>query len=125
VLVASGMADYIKDLTDTWDVSPIILAWGIAALLRVALGSATVAVVTSAGIVLPLAKSSGVSPELMVLAVSCGSIFCSHVNDPGFWLFKEFFNLSVVDALKSRTSYTSVLSILGVGGVLIENAIIG
>jgi Gnt-I system high-affinity gluconate transporter len=125
VLVASGMADYIKDVTDSWDVSPIILAWGIAALLRVALGSATVAVVTSAGIVLPLVKSSGVSPELMVLAVSCGSIFCSHVNDPGFWLFKEFFNLSVVDAIKSRTSYTSVLSILGVGGVLLENAIIG
>lgn len=125
VLVDSGMADYIKDLTHSWDVSPILLAWGIAALLRVALGSATVAIVTSAGIVLPLAKSSGVSPELMVLAVSCGSIFCSHVNDPGFWLFKEYFNLSVVDAIKARTSYTSVLAILGVGGVLIENAIIG
>jgi Gnt-I system high-affinity gluconate transporter len=101
------------------------MAWDIAAVPRVALGSATVAVVTSAGIVLPLAKSSGVSPELMVLAVSCGSIFRSHVSDPGFSSVNEFFNLSVEEAIKSRTSYTTALSILGVGGVLIENAMIG
>ena len=125
VLVDSGMADYIKDLTDGWDISPIILAWAIAAVLRISLGSATVAVVTAAGVVLPLVQSSGASPELMVLAVSCGSIACSHVNDPGFWLFKEYFNLSVIEAIKARTTYTTALSILGLGGVLIMNAIVG
>lgn len=125
VLVDSGVADYIKLLTDGWHISPILLAWGIAALLRVALGSATVAVVTAAGVVLPLVAGSGVAPELMVLAVSCGSIFASHVNDPGFWLFKEFFNLSVVEAIKTRTSYTTVLSLLGLGGVLALHALVG
>lgn len=125
VIVDSGVADYIKFLTDGWNVSPIILAWGIAALLRVALGSATVAVVTAAGVVLPLVAGSGVAPELMVLAVSCGSIFASHVNDPGFWLFKEFFNLSVVEAIKTRTSYTTVLSVLGLAGVLALHAVVG
>nr|WP_276311342.1 gluconate:H+ symporter [Streptomyces scopuliridis] len=119
VLVDGGISDYIKDLTHGWPVSPIILAWLIAVILRVALGSATVAVVTASGVVLPLLAGSGVHPELMVLAVSCGSIAFSHVNDPGFWMFKEYFNLSVIDAIKARTTYTTVLAILGLGGVLV------
>ncbi|AQA09948.1 gluconate permease [Streptomyces samsunensis] len=118
VLVEGGISDYIKDLTDSWSISPIILAWLIAVVLRVALGSATVAVVTAAGVVQPLLENSGVHPELMVLAVSCGSIAFSHVNDPGFWMFKEYFNLSVIDAIKARTTYTTVLAVLGLGGVL-------
>jgi Gnt-I system high-affinity gluconate transporter len=125
VLVDSGVADYITELTNGWDVSPLILAWGIAVLLRIALGSATVAVVTAAGIVLPLVQSSGASPELMVLAVSCGSIACSHVNDPGFWLFKEYLGLTVVEAIKVRTTYTSVLSLIGIGGVLLMSTFVG
>ena len=84
-----------------------------------ALGSATVAVVTASGVVLPLLAGSGVHPEIMVLAVSCGSIAFSHVNDPGFWMFKEYFNLSVIEAIKARTTYTTVLAILGLGGVLV------
>ncbi|MFG2026715.1 gluconate:H+ symporter [Streptomyces sp. NPDC048825] len=118
VLVDGGISDYIKDTTEGWSISPIILAWLIAAILRVALGSATVAVVTASGVVLPLLAGSGVHPEIMVLAVSCGSIAFSHVNDPGFWMFKEYFNLSVIDAIKARTTYTTVLAILGLGGVL-------
>lgn len=118
VLVDGGISDYIKDTTDGWSISPIVLAWLIAAILRVALGSATVAVVTASGVVLPLLAGSGVHPEIMVLAVSCGSIAFSHVNDPGFWMFKEYFNLSVIDAIKTRTTYTTVLAILGLGGVL-------
>jgi Gnt-I system high-affinity gluconate transporter len=125
VLVDSGIADYIVKLTDGWDISPIILAWGIAVLLRISLGSATVAVVTAAGIVLPLVQSSGASPELMVLAVSCGSIACSHVNDPGFWLFKEYLGLTVIEAIKVRTTYTSVLSLIGLGGVLLMSTVVG
>ncbi|MFF4506686.1 gluconate:H+ symporter [Streptomyces sp. NPDC001401] len=124
VLVEGGIADYIKDFTEGWSISPIILAWLIAAILRIALGSATVAVVTAAGVVAPLVAGSGVHPELMVLAVSCGSIAFSHVNDPGFWMFKEYFNLSVLDAIKARTTYTTVLAILGLGGVLaVERAL--
>ncbi|MEE1799326.1 gluconate:H+ symporter [Streptomyces sp. NPDC101062] len=119
VLVDGGISDYIKDVTDGWSVSPVVLAWLVAVILRVALGSATVAVVTASGVVLPLLADSGVPPEIMVLAVSCGSVAFSHVNDPGFWMFKEYFNLSVVEAIKTRTTYTTVLSVLGLGGVLL------
>jgi Gnt-I system high-affinity gluconate transporter len=118
VLVEGGISDYIKDVTDSWSISAIVLAWLIAAILRVALGSATVAVVTASGVVLPLLAGSGAHAEMMVLAVSCGSVAFSHVNDPGFWLFKEYFNLSVIQAIKVRTTYTTVLSVLGLGGVL-------
>ncbi|MEV6380807.1 gluconate:H+ symporter [Streptomyces sp. NPDC051773] len=124
VLVEGGISDYIKDATDGWSVSPIILAWLVAVILRIALGSATVAVVTASGVVLPLLAGSGIHPEVMVLAVACGSIAFSHVNDPGFWLFKEYFNLSVIEAIKVRTSYTTVLAILGLGGVLIAEQIL-
>jgi len=123
VLVDSGVADYITDVTAGWNVSPIVLAWLIAVLLRISLGSATVTVVTASGIVLPLLAGSGVSPEIMTLAVTCGSICASHVNDPGFWLFKEYFNLSVVETLKVRTSYTTMLSLIGLGGVLLLHAV--
>ncbi|MFE7216286.1 gluconate:H+ symporter [Streptomyces sp. NPDC001698] len=118
VLVDGGISDYIKQATSGWSVSPIILAWLIAVILRVALGSATVAVVTASGVALPLVAGSGIHAEIMVLAVSCGSIAFSHVNDPGFWMFKEYFNLSVIDAIKVRTTYTTVLALLGLGGVL-------
>ncbi|MGO1591057.1 MAG: gluconate:H+ symporter [Ancrocorticia sp.] len=124
VLVAAGIADYIADMASGWSISPIILAWLIAVILRIALGSATVAVATAAGIAAPLVASAGVSPELMVLATTTGSIAFSHVNDPGFWMFKEYFNLSVTEALKSRTSYTTVLSILGLGAVLLMSLFI-
>jgi Gnt-I system high-affinity gluconate transporter len=124
VLVEGGISDYIKETANGWPISPIVLAWLIAVILRVALGSATVAVVTASGVVLPLLSGSGVHAEVMVLAVSCGSIAFSHVNDPGFWMFKEYFNLSVIDAIKARTTYTTVLAILGLGGVLaVESAL--
>jgi len=125
VLVKSGIADYIADFTHGWNVSPLLLAWGIAALVRVAVGSASVAVVTAAGIVLPLVQNSGTSPELMVLAVTCGSIALSHVNDPGFWLFKQYLNLSVLDTIKIRTGYTTALALLGLVGVLLMNVAVG
>ncbi|MFE0132632.1 gluconate:H+ symporter [Streptomyces sp. NPDC059037] len=118
VLVEGGISDYIKDVTADWSISPLVLAWFIAVILRVALGSATVAVVTASGVVLPLLAGSGAHAEMMVLAVSCGSIAFSHVNDPGFWLFKEYFNLSVIEAIKVRTTYTTVLAVLGLIGVL-------
>jgi gluconate transporter len=119
VIVDAGVGNAITALTKGFDISPIILAWLIAATLRIAVGSATVAITTASGIVLPLVLSSGISPELMVLATSSGSVFASHVNDPGFWMFKEYFNLPLDQAIKVRTTYTCLLGILGLIGVLI------
>ena len=124
VLTAAGIADYIKEMTSGWSISPIILAWLIAVILRIALGSASVAVATAAGIAAPLVADSGVSPEVMVLATACGSVAFSHVNDPGFWMFKEYFNLTVTEAIKVRTTYTTVLSVLGLGGCLVLGALV-
>lgn len=121
VIVDAGVGRVISELTQGLNISPIVLAWIIAALLRTAVGSATVAITTASGIVLPLVAVSGVSPELMVLATSSGSVFASHVNDPGFWMFKEYFNLPVGQAIKVRTMYSSLLAVIGLVGVLILN----
>lgn len=125
ILVDSGVSEYIQTLTQGWSISPIILAWLIAVIMRTALGSATVAVMTAAGIVSPFIEGSSISMEIMVLAVTCGSIAFSHVNDPGFWLFKEYFNLSLGQAVKVRTTYTTALSILGLIGVYLLNIFVG
>jgi gluconate transporter len=119
VIVDAGVGNAITALTKDLDISPIVLAWVIAASLRIAVGSATVAITTASGIVLPLVQASGISPELMVLATSSGSVFASHVNDPGFWMFKEYFNIPLAQAIKVRTTYTCILSVLGLIGVLI------
>lgn len=119
VIVDAGIGDTVNRLTSGLSISPLILAWIIAAAVRTAVGSATVAITTASGIILPMIASSGVNVELMVLATSCGSMFASHVNDPGFWMFKEYFNMSVTDAIKVRTPYTCILSFLGLIGVLI------
>ncbi|MDS0527120.1 gluconate:H+ symporter [Clostridium sp. SHJSY1] len=119
VIVDAGIGNTVNELTSGLNISPLILAWVIAAAIRTAVGSATVAITTASGIILPMVAASGVSPELMVLATSCGSMFASHVNDPGFWMFKEYFNLSVGDAIKVRTPYTCILSALGLIFVLI------
>lgn len=124
VLVSAGIADYIADTTAGWNLSPLFLAWIIAVILRIALGSATVAVSTAAGIAAPLVAATGASPELMVLATACGSIAFSHVNDPGFWMFKEYFNLNVGQALAVRTTYTTTLAVLGLLGVLALDLVI-
>jgi H+/gluconate symporter-like permease len=124
VIVDAGVGKAIAAMTQGINVSPIVMAWGIAAIVRIAVGSATVAITMASGIVLPLVQSSGVSPELMVLATSCGSVFASHVNDPGFWMFKEYFNISVDQAIKVRTTYTCMLAVIGLIGVLILQQVI-
>ena len=93
-------------------------------MLRIALGSATVAAITTAGIVTPIIAITHADPALMVLAVGSGSVIASHVNDPGFWLFKGYFNLSVIETLKTWTVMETLISFLGLAGVLILNAII-
>ncbi len=118
VLSQSGVSTYLAEILIELPVSPLVLAWGMAALIRVCVGSATVAGLTTAGIILPLVQSSGASPELMVLATGAGSLMFSHVNDTGFWLFKEYFNLSIRDTLLSWSIMETIVSVVGLLGVL-------
>jgi len=120
ILVDSGIGEEISKQTTSLHLSPLFMGWLIAAILRIALGSATIAALTASGIVLPLI-SAGVSPELMVLSVGAGSLMCSHVNDTGFWMFKEYFNLSLKQTFGTWTLMESIISVLGLAGVLILN----
>ncbi len=124
ILIDSGVSTYIGDLLSDSSISPLILAWLIATIIRVCVGSATVAGLTAAGIVLPIVANTGVSAELMVLAIGSGSLMFSHVNDSGFWLYKEYFNLSVKDTLKTWTVMETTVGTMGLIGVLIMNAVI-
>lgn len=124
VLVDSGVSEYIADMLKGSTLSPLFLAWLIATTIRVCVGSATVAGLTAAGIVAPLVNTPGVSAELMVLAIGSGSLMLSHVNDSGFWLFKEYFNLSVKDTLRSWTIMETTVGVMGLIGVLILNTFI-
>jgi len=121
VLVDSGTGDYITSFSKEWNIHPLVFAWLVTALLRVAIGSATVAGITAAGIVSPLLVSGVVSPELLVLAVGTGSVFGSHINDSGFWMFKEFFKLSLKQTFLSWTMMESLISILGLIGLMVMN----
>jgi Gnt-I system high-affinity gluconate transporter len=124
VLIDSGVGVYIKSLAEGFSLSPLLLAWSVAALLRVSLGSATIAGLTAAGIVLPFLSQPGIHPELMVLAVGAGSLMFSHVNDTGFWMFKEYFNLSLKQTFQSWTMMETIVSIAGLVGVLLLDQII-
>ena len=124
ILIDSGVSDYIGSLLEISNMSPLFIGWLIATLIRFSVGSATVAGLTTAGIVLPLLESTVVSPELMVLAIGSGSLMLSHVNDSGFWLFKEYFNLSVKETLFTWTIMETSIGITGLFGVLILNQFI-
>lgn len=124
ILVDSGVSEYIGELLSDVEMSPLVMAWGIAAIIRVCVGSATVAGLTTAGIVLPLITEGGANPELMVLATGAGSLMFSHVNDGGFWMFKEYFNLSVKDTLRTWSVMETIVSVTGLIGVLILNVFI-
>ena len=119
VLVDSGVSDYIANILKDSSFSPLLLAWLVATVIRVCVGSATVAGLTTAGIVMPLISATGVSPELMVLAIGSGSLMLSHVNDGGFWLFKEYFNLSIKDTLRTWTVMETTVGVMGLIGVMI------
>ncbi len=124
ILIDSGVSEYIGNLLQITSMSPLVIGWLIATLIRFSVGSATVAGLTTAGIVLPLVQSTGVSPELMVLAIGSGSLMLSHVNDSGFWLFKEYFNLNIKETLSTWTVMETSIGISGLLGVLILNQFI-
>ena len=124
ILIDSGVSQYIGGLLQITSLSPLLIGWIIATLIRFSVGSATVAGLTTAGIVLPLVQTTDVSPELMVLAIGSGSLMLSHVNDSGFWLFKEYFNLSVKETLSTWTIMETSIGISGLVGVLFLNQFI-
>ena len=125
VLVASGVGRAVADFARDSSASPLVLAWIIAALIRVATGSATVAMTTAAGIVAPIAASMpGANRELLVLATGAGSLVLSHVNDSGFWLIKEYFNMTVIDTLKTWTVAETIIGVAGLAFTMVLKAVL-
>jgi len=121
ILIDSGISVQIAGQLQSLNLHPLALGWLIAAIIRISLGSATVAGLTAAGIVSGLIVQSHVNPNLMVLAIGAGSLAFSHVNDSGFWLFKEYFNLTIKDTLRSWSMMESIVAVVGLAGVMLLN----
>ena len=120
VLDAAGVDTAIAGVMGTLPLSPLILGWLIAVMLRIAVGSATVACVTAASIVAPMAAAMPhVSRELMVVAIGSGSLIASHVNDGGFWLVKEYLNMTVPQTVATWTAMETIIAVAGLAGVLL------
>ncbi len=114
VLTESGTAVQLTHFMQGMHLHPILAAWIIAAFIRVCLGSSTVAGLTAAGMIAPMIVGSNINPSLIVLATGAGSLMFSHVNDSGFWLFKEYFNLTVKETLKTWSVMESIISVVGI-----------
>ncbi|QIC47891.1 gluconate permease [Lysinibacillus sphaericus] len=119
VLIDGGVGDYVAELFHGTTLSPILLAWIIAAILRISLGSATVAALTTAGLVIPMLGQQDVNLALVVLATGAGSLIASHVNDAGFWMFKEYFGLSMKETFATWTLLETIVSVAGLGFILL------
>jgi Gnt-I system high-affinity gluconate transporter len=124
VFVDSGVSAHLAAWLQNLPLQPLVVGWLIAMVIRIALGSATIAGLTAAGIMAPVVVARHVDPSLMVLAIGAGSLMCSHVNDAGFWLFKEYFNLSLKDTFRSWTLMESVAGSVGLIGVLVLNLLL-
>ncbi|MEV4522842.1 SLC13 family permease [Micromonospora tulbaghiae] len=125
VLVDAGVGNLVADAAEGANLSPLLLGWLVAVGIRVATGSATVATITAAGIVAPLAATlAGPEVALLALAIGCGSLFFSHVNDAGFWLVKEYFGLTVGQTIKSWSVMETIISVVGFLGVLLLDVFI-
>lgn len=123
VLRDGGVAAYVVRAAAGLHLDPLLLAFSIAALLRLAVGSATVAGMTAAGLLAPTVAASGVRPELMVLATGAGSLMFSHFNDTGFWMFKEYFHLSIGETFATWSVMEMVVALVGLGMVLAMRAV--
>ncbi|MEB2630983.1 GntP family permease [Peribacillus frigoritolerans] len=119
VLIDGGVGDYVAELFKGTSLSPILLAWIIAAILRISLGSATVAALTTAGLVIPMLGQTDANLALVVLATGAGSLIASHVNDAGFWMFKEYFGLSMKETFATWTLLETIISVAGLGFILL------
>ncbi|OPC78653.1 gluconate transporter [Embleya scabrispora] len=124
-LVDVGVGRMILDISEDWSISPLLLAWLIAVAIRLATGSATVATISAAGLVAPLAADmSTTHTALLVLAVGAGSLFFSHLNDAGFWLVKEYFGMSVGQTIKTWSLMETIISVVGGGFVLLLSLVL-
>jgi GntP family gluconate:H+ symporter len=120
MLERGGVGAAIADMVEHAQVSPLLLGWIVAASIRVAVGSATVAITMAAAILAPVAANTpGLNLELLVLAMGAGSLFCSHVNDGGFWFVKESFNLTVPQTLKTWTVLETCIGLVALGLVMV------
>lgn len=124
ILLVSGVSKEIATYLGGLPIHPLVLGWIMAAIIRVCLGSATIAGLTAAGMIYPLVASGSVNANLMVLSIGAGSLMFSHVNDTGFWLFKEYFNLTVKETLRSWSLMETIVSVTGLIGVMILNQIL-
>jgi gluconate transporter len=125
IIVDSGVGAYAGKLLITSALSPLVVAWVIAAAMRAAQGSATVAIITAAGIVAPIVKGiPGYSPDLIVLALCCGGTSFSHVNDSGFWLVNQYFGMTVAQTLRSWTAMKVISALVGLAIVLALQALV-
>jgi gluconate transporter len=125
VIVDSGVGPYAGKLLMGSAISPLIVVWIISATLRIAQGSATVAIITAAGIVAPIVKGiPGYSPDILILALCCGGSGFSHVSDAGFWLVNQYFGMTVPQTFKSWTAMKVIASICGLGLVLAAHALL-
>jgi Gnt-I system high-affinity gluconate transporter len=123
VLRDGGVSDYITRQAANIHVNPLILAFGVAALLRASIGSATVAGMTAAGVLAPTAMGTTVHPELMVLATGAGSLMFSHFNDSGFWMFKEYFNATVRETFLTWSMMELIVGLVGLAMALLMNLV--
>ncbi|AET61113.1 gluconate permease [Paenibacillus terrae HPL-003] len=124
VLIDGGVGDYVAELFKETSLSPILLAWIIAAILRISLGSATVAALTTAGLVIPMLGQTDANLALVVLATGAGSVIASHVNDAGFWIFKEYFGLSMKETFATWTLLETIISVAGLGIILLLSSFV-
>ena len=124
ILLDSGLSEQMIRPIASLSMHPLFFAWLVAAIIRVSTGSATVAGLTTAGIVAPMIATSNINPCLMVLATGAGSLFFSHVNDPAFWMFKEYFNLTVKQTIKTWSTMETIVSVCGLAGVFVLNQFI-
>jgi H+/gluconate symporter-like permease len=123
VIVDSGVGAVAGKLLATSSISPLLVVFLIAMAMRIAQGSATVAIITAAGIVAPIVKGlPGYSPDAIMLALACGGSGFSHVNDSGFWLVNQYFGMTVPQTLRSWTAMKVLASFVGLGIVLAANA---
>ncbi len=123
VLLASGVNGYIASISSNITINPLLVAFIVAAVFRFAVGSATVATMTAAPIVLPLATQYNISPELMVLATGSGSLMFSHFNDVGFWMFKEYFNVTIKQTFQIWTVMETLVALVGLTYCLLMNLV--
>ena len=115
------MGNYVASLFTASNMSPLLIAWIIAALLKICVGSATVSALTTAGLAAPLMAGGAADPALMVLSIGAGSVMACHVNDGAFWLIKEYFGLTLKETFIAWTTLTTLISVAGIACILAVN----